>query len=161
MFPNPSGDTTRARRSHTSIRDAARRGLRRRPHTRVTKPAGEHQGETIRLEIVSMMAALSGTHGAITWSGEIPREELCRLIPDGRRPTRESLNAAIVRYFNRVEAPDNDRLERLGYTLPSLGAGDIFAVHGIAFVVAAVGCERISGDEDRLRRFVKSWLHQA
>jgi hypothetical protein len=101
-----------------------------------------------------MIAAISEHRSQITWRGEIPFAELCQLIPPGQTPNRESLNAAIFRFFNRVEDEDSARLERLGYRLPSLSAGDLFTVEGVAFVVAGIGSERVSGNPRFVRGLV-------
>lgn len=51
------------------------------------------------------------------------------------------------RYFNRVDEADCERLERIGYKLPSLSVGDIVTVDGNHHVVASMGFAPISEEE--------------
>lgn len=54
------------------------------------------------------------------WSGEVP------FSPN---QDSEALLEQIFRYFNRVDQEDCDRLESIGYTLPSLSVGDEVTLH--------------------------------
>jgi hypothetical protein len=141
----------RRRPSRSSNAGARRRSPRRRPMHRAGCVTSAH--EMVHLEIVSLRAALSGRGGAITWRGEIPRLDLCRFAPPAAL-TRATMNAAIVRYFTHVTNHDRTRLERIGYSLPSLHPGDKFAIHGIAFVVGSTSCERISEGPGRFAQLV-------
>lgn len=67
-----------------------------------------------------------------TWQGEL----------DDLRDLEDAF-----RYFNRVDEADCERLERIGYKLPSLSVGDIVTVDGNPHVVASMGFAPISADE--------------
>jgi hypothetical protein len=67
-----------------------------------------------------------------TWSGTL---ELTGTLDD-------RLNQ-IFRAFNRVDYGDGERLEALGYRLPSLSVGDEVTIDGATFRVEPVGFERI------------------
>lgn len=71
--------------------------------------------------------------------GEMPRCDMWEgVVPD---MTLEE----IFRYFNRVEAGDEERLMAVDYTLPSLSMGDTvtFLDTGIAWLCGATGWERV------------------
>jgi hypothetical protein len=96
----------------------------------------------IRVHIESGMAAdwntrrasliAAGTDPALldparneVWQGLVPQMDL----------------EGIFRFFNRVEPGDGERLEALGYDLPSLSTGDLVTVGGKRWRVASVGFE--------------------
>lgn len=58
-----------------------------------------------------------------TWTGDVPTFSL----------------EEIFRMFNRVHYGDAERLERIGYQLPSLSMGDVVETPDGRFEVAAVG----------------------
>lgn len=65
---------------------------------------------------------------AETWEGDVARMSL----------------EEIFRFFNRVEFADGERLEEIGYDLPSLSVGDIVTIDGDEqWRVAPVGFERV------------------
>lgn len=88
----------------------------------------------MRIEIYSKMADCpeyrieTGGRGP-TWEGEL----------DDLRDLEDAF-----RYFNRVDDADCERLERIGYCLPSLSVGDIVTVDGNPHVVASVGFKPIN-----------------
>lgn len=49
----------------------------------------------------------------------------------------------IFRFFNRVTEDDGERLERLGYLMPSLSVDDLVTMNGETFRVAPVGFEQV------------------
>lgn len=66
------------------------------------------------------------------WEGEIP-------------PPADAERALeyVFRYFNRVDEGDGERLEALGYRLPSLGVGDLVTIDdGPRYRCASLGWER-------------------
>lgn len=56
----------------------------------------------------------------------------------GAYPATMSLEG-IFRHFNRVEESDNERLEAIGYTLPSLTGGDVVQRDGTYYLCESVG----------------------
>jgi hypothetical protein len=135
----------------TTPPSAARRGalservrdtLRRRRAT-AQEVSGENR-EMLRLEIVSMMAAIAGNQHGITWRGTVALADLRRYLPPEAPVTRERMNEAIFRFFNRVDDSDCARLEAIGYRLPSLSAGDLVTVETVTFLVATSAFERVT-----------------
>lgn len=63
----------------------------------------------------------------------------------GEGAPQQKLEVAF-RFFNRVTDEDVERLERIGYTLPSMSAGDRVVLNGEAWVCAGVGFRREGGD---------------
>lgn len=68
---------------------------------------------------------------AETWEGYVPDTEAGNL-------------EQIFRFFNRVDFGDGERLEEIGYTLPSLSVGDVVEWHGKRYRVEPVGWVEIS-----------------
>jgi hypothetical protein len=64
------------------------------------------------------------------WEGDVPD------APAGVRPLEH-----VFRYFNRVDASDEQRLEAIGYRLPSLSVGDVVELDGLRFRCAVLGWE--------------------
>jgi hypothetical protein len=65
------------------------------------------------------------------WSGTIE-------LPDDARPLEY-----IFRFFNRIEDGDADRLDAIGYRLPSLSVGDVVEIAGERWRCAMLGWERL------------------
>lgn len=61
------------------------------------------------------------------WSGDVP------LQPS------PGLNEELFRFFNRVDEADADRLDAIGYRLPSLSVGDTVSYDGRTFRVEGLG----------------------
>lgn len=74
----------------------------------------------MRVEIFSMMAAANAKSSGTTWRGDVPIG-----FSGHYMATAES----VFRFFNVVDETDVERLEKLGYRLPSLSVGDYFTVH--------------------------------
>lgn len=95
-----------------------------------------------------MMAASGGRHECV-WHGDVDVE--------AEKP--EDINERIFRLFNRVSLEDNDRLEAMGYTLPSLSVGDVIIHSGEAWTVAPLG---FAPTRDAVLNLTRgSWLAQA
>ena|SRR5437763_7263472 len=103
----------------------------------------------MKVEIFSTNAAVAGTPFGTTWSGEV---EVNMNLSD------EVILDLIYRMFNRVDEADLDRMEALGYELPSLSMGDFVTLHGGAahtwgeehprtYQVAAIGFALLTGTE--------------
>lgn len=79
-----------------------------------------------------------------SWTGELDEFQIVPGQNEG-----DSLLDTLFRFFNRVDPEDNERLERIGYTLPSLSAGDFIAIKSQfreepqGFVIASLGFEQI------------------
>lgn len=70
-----------------------------------------------------------------TWSGEVA-------LPAGSTP--EEKCERVFRDFNRVTEEDCERLDRIGYDLPSLSVNDtITFVDGSTYRVLPIGFERV------------------
>lgn len=65
------------------------------------------------------------------WQGLVPDAELGGTME------------GVFRFFNRVEEGDADRLERLGYDLPSLSTDDIVTADGKSWKVEPVGFSEV------------------
>jgi hypothetical protein len=74
----------------------------------------------MKVEIFSIMAAFAGKESGTTWRGD---------VPIGFNGHYISTADNIFRFFNVVDEEDSERLEKLGYRLPSLSVGDYFTVH--------------------------------
>jgi hypothetical protein len=103
----------------------------------------------MRVTVVSIHAALAG-RDEITWTGNVTADDLG--LAHGPNPTdeamRERINDALFRCFNRVDPIDEQRLDAIGYRLPSLSVGDLIHWERQTFRVAGLGFERITGSED-------------
>lgn len=49
----------------------------------------------------------------------------------------------VFRFFNRVDEADCDRLEALGYNMPSLSVDDLVVLDGVTYQVAATGFTKL------------------
>lgn len=76
------------------------------------------------------------------WEGDVPVN--IETTPGGDPPDPELVNEYLFRYFNRVDQADVDRLEDVGYALPSLSVGDLLAWDGHTWRVALVGFEKVT-----------------
>lgn len=90
------------------------------------------------VEVVSMIAAVHGNPEGITWRGDVPDEKVLR-------QSVEATNDRLFRFFNRVDDEDGERLEQMGYRLPSLTMGDYIAWGGRTYRVLMVGFEDMTG----------------
>jgi len=79
-----------------------------------------------------MMAASDGRQ-VVSWNGKIS-------VDPG---TNDAVNSQIYRLFNRVDEEDGERLEKLGYRLPSLSAGDVLVWGDQGFSVKSIGFENL------------------
>jgi hypothetical protein len=100
---------------------------------------------TARIAIDSHMARLQPGRPH-TWVGSIPLELPTQF--DGSGDALDERFEEVFRFFNRVDEADCDRLDALGYHLPSLSVGDRVQVcwpgcEPRAFRVAGVGFEHI------------------
>lgn len=68
------------------------------------------------------------------WSGEVE-------IPMGA--DRDAFLDNVYRFFNRVDDADNERLDDIGYNLPSLSSGDTVMFDGKVFYCAPVGWQQV------------------
>lgn len=71
-----------------------------------------------------------------TWTGEVEARDL----------------EDIFRIFNRVDDEDCERLDEIGYHLPSLSVGDVVSYDGTYKIVAFAGFKDIAEDEYRFIR---------
>lgn len=96
----------------------------------------------IDLEIISMRAIVGGSLTLpyeINWRGALYLEELERIAPEAAAPGRTAFHQAIRRYFTAEPCGGEERLAKIGYTLPSLDAGDIVLIGAFAFIVTLDG----------------------
>lgn len=102
----------------------------------------------MRVEIVSIQAALAG-RPSIMWFGDV---SIGDLIEANDREIKgidaDATNEALFRFFNRVDEGDNERLERIGYRLPSLSVGDLLHWGGKTHRVEGVGFDCITDHAD-------------
>jgi hypothetical protein len=89
-----------------------------------------------------MQVTVTSNFTGESWTGDVP----------GLDPATENcmaINERLFRFFNRVDQVDCDRLEDLGYTLPSMSVGDVVAyvfrpaLGPAAFRVADMGFKRL------------------
>lgn len=75
------------------------------------------------------------------WIGEAPIQMPSKVRDSEQYRPDEVLAAlsAIYRHFNRVDAADEGRLERMGYRLPSLSVNDEIETPFGRFTVAPIG----------------------
>ena len=71
-----------------------------------------------------------------TWTGSVDLDR-----PQGTS-TEDALEQ-IFRLFNRVDFADGERLEALGYRLPSLSEGDEVTLDGETWEVSILGFRRV------------------
>lgn len=121
-------------------------GTLHRPRAGGGSAAAVRGEEKVRLEIVSLTAAKAGGEHGITWRGELSVAFLALFRVPGVPFDREGMNAAILRFFNRVNDADDARLRSVGYHLPSLSLGDLVAIDRITFLVARERFERVTGN---------------
>jgi hypothetical protein len=93
----------------------------------------------MKVEIVSIQAAIHG-RPSIIWTGNVPGV----VTTD----TAEHVNDLLFRFFNRVDVEDEERLEQLGYRLPSLSVGDLLHWGAKTWRVAGSGFEPITGSDE-------------
>lgn len=106
----------------------------------------------MNLQIVSIQAALRGGP-PIVWIGDVEHSELMTLNGQLDEPiergTMDSItNAAIFRFFNRVDEADSDRLAEIGFNLPSLSVGDLISWGARTWRVSGAGFECITDSAD-------------
>lgn len=105
----------------------------------------------MRVEIVSIQAAIHG-RPSILWSGEIDAIDLVKIFGHGvttdERIDEDRFNNALFRFFNCVDDGDEERLEAIGYRLPSLSVGDLLHWGSKTWRVAGVGFEAITGSDE-------------
>jgi hypothetical protein len=101
----------------------------------------------MQLQIVSIQAALHG-RPSIVWIGDVDAADLVNLSGHGLATDGqiepERMNNALFRFFNRVDEEDGDRLEAIGYRLPSLSVGDLLHWGSKTWRVAGSGFEQIT-----------------
>jgi hypothetical protein len=87
----------------------------------------------------------------------VPVRALSALLPTSGELAGDALHSAVFRFFTLVDERDSDRLERLGYQLPSLSVGDLVTIVGVPLIVAAASFESLVGHE-RLKSFIVAML---
>lgn len=102
----------------------------------------------MQVQIVSIHAALTEGRPSILWVGEITEKDLSEVAGHPVDLDPASVNEALFRYFNRVDEADNDRLEDIGYTLPSLSVGDLVHWGGLTYRIAGVGFDQITNSSE-------------
>lgn len=85
-----------------------------------------------------MKVIIESHWGNESWSGNIDLDEPAK--------DSEALLEDIFRFFNRVFAADNERLERIGYRLPSLSVDDVVELpdREERWICRSVGWEQVS-----------------
>jgi hypothetical protein len=110
----------------------------------------------MKIEIFSLMAAVTGPRHGAQWSGDVLLRWL-QVPADWNDPeNEEAVNDAIFRFFNRVEPEDSDTLELLDYRLPSLSAGDFITWGGNTYRVKGVGFEKLTQTEAGSKMLMRS-----
>lgn len=99
----------------------------------------------MQISVFSIIAATAGLECPV-FIGELDDELFDDELVD------EALAERVIRLLNRCGQADLDRLERIGYQLPSLSVGDYFTVQGVTWQVATFGVERVTGDPGRMLR---------
>jgi hypothetical protein len=81
-----------------------------------------------------------------TWEGEIPDGEASEPLFGGTITTdRDAVLEYVFRLFNRVQQEDVERLDALGYELPSLSTGDrVTLPDGSVWHCASIGWEQVT-----------------
>lgn len=89
-----------------------------------------------------------------SWTGEID------LADDEKLSLRDiekyGLAEACFSYFNRVAKSDVDRLEEIGFELPSLSVGDVLEIDGRRFEVRPVGFHEITDPAPGIARVAEA-----
>lgn len=98
----------------------------------------------MQVEIVSFQAVLAGDRPSIVWVGDVP--ELDEWQHELGEDETDAINSYLFRYFNRVDIGDGNRLERIGYRLPSMSVGDLLHWGSKTYRVAGSGFECIDAD---------------
>lgn len=111
----------------------------------------------MNIEIFSMMAALVG-NDCMMWRGNVSDKQLGLgpVIVTGGEKADAEINERIFRFFNRVDSLDEEKLEAVGYRLPSLSVGDIVTWGGKAFRVEGHGFSCITRNGDEAVRHVEA-----
>jgi hypothetical protein len=94
------------------------------------------------IEIISMRAIVAGgltLPYEVRWRGAIHAFELNRAVHGAREPGRAEFHQAVRSYFTASDEVARERLERIGYELPSLDEGDIVLLGTLAFIVTREG----------------------
>ena len=112
----------------------------------------------MQVQIVSIQAALAG-RPSILWHGEIEPADLTEVTGGLDGIDEAATNEALFRFFNRVDERDNDRLEAIGYRLPSLSVGDLLHWGSRSFRVAGSGFECITDNPDYAMALTAYALH--
>ncbi len=100
---------------------------------------GSTRRDTLTIEIASVRAARAGGHsGGLTWRGEVPWSEI-RALHRGDGRGHAGLHQAIHRYFQQREGDRPGHLERIGYRLPPLTAGDLITIANTPWIVTEAG----------------------
>jgi hypothetical protein len=126
---------------HSRVLDTLRR------HSAPQPDRSREHPEMLRLDVVSITAAVAGHESGTTWRGEVALSDLRRYLPPGAPMTRERMNGAIYRFFSGAEQQDIARLEAIGYRLPPLTAGDLVTVQTITFLVTESAFERVTHNQ--------------
>lgn len=102
----------------------------------------------MQVEIFSLMAAVSGCEN-VTWKGDVPDLDKLKMLD---YPIDDARLDFCFRCFNRVNEADGERLETMGYRLPSLSVGDYIAFDGKCWQVRGLGFKLVTHDADILMR---------
>jgi hypothetical protein len=86
---------------------------------------------TLTVEIVSAVAAAAGAVNGMSWRGEIPLN-LLDLTAEPDETQADEVNRRLRLIFDGV---DEALIDSLGYRLPSLTVGDLFAWGGVTYSV--------------------------
>jgi hypothetical protein len=117
----------------------------------------------MHVKVTSNMARLAREAGderfpTHEWEGEVPIETNSKgepIVaqtewPYTKRADFVQVNEILFRFFNRVDEGDGERLEQLGYRLPSLSVGDVVAWGGRRYLVEVVGFVEVDAEGRRL-----------
>ena len=92
----------------------------------------------MKVTIISTQAIIAERDDCV-WTGQ---------VDTGQRDKSwaQDINGFLFRYFNRVDDDDHDKLEAIGYRLPSLSVGDVLYWDCKAYRVAGIGFEHLTSD---------------
>jgi hypothetical protein len=112
---------------------------------------GRARRDTLTVEIASVRAARTGGHsGGLTWRGEVPWSEIRRRSARADGRGHAGLHQAIHRYFQQRAGDPPGHLERIGYQLPPLTAGDLITIADTAWIVTEAGSFQPAKDSTAL-----------
>lgn len=110
----------------------------------------QHPGG-VKIAVIRLRGIIAGASAAETsWHGEIQWRELRSRHVPSLGSGRAAYHDALRSYFQRADGDPAGHLNRIGYQLPSLAAGDLIVIEQSAWVVTESGSFTPALDDPRL-----------